>query len=101
MKSKNSQIIARRVAAVFSILSDPTRCRIIMFLSTLKPGEGRCVYEIAEAIGLTHSATSHQLNKMERLGIVECYREGQMMCYYLTNSSFVNKLLSALRLFYK
>lgn len=91
---------AIEAAGVFSIVADPTRCRIIKLLAESKQ-KGQCVYEVADAIGLTHSAASHQLNKMETLKIVDCYRDGQTMCYHLTDGDFTKRLVKALDIFYK
>jgi len=99
MKMSDEQKKAMDVAALFSVLSDPTRCRILMYLATAGK-EGKCVYEVAEAVQLTHSATSHQLNKMEGLKIVECYRMGQTICYYIAKTDVSKKLLKALKMFY-
>jgi DNA-binding transcriptional ArsR family regulator len=75
------------------ILSDPTRVKI---LSLLREHGGMCVYEIAEQVGASQSATSHQLSKLEARGIVECYREGQRMCYELASTPKVEKLITIL-----
>ena len=91
---------ATEAAAMFAIIADPTRCRIINLLVEAKKN-GQCVFEVAESIGLTHSAASHQLNKMEALGVVECKRDGQTMCYQLSNTDIAKKLVKALNLAYK
>lgn len=100
MKDNSEYKKAVEAAAIFSIIADPTRCRIIKLLIEASKS-GQCVYEVAESIKLTHSAASHQLNKMEDLKIVECYREGQTMCYQLTDTDFTHKLVKALEIFYK
>jgi len=100
MKNNKQYKEAVEAAAVFAIIADPTRCRIVKLLKEAQ-AKGQCVYEVADAIGLTHSAASHQLNKMEDLKIVECYREGQTMCYQLSDTDFANDLVRALEIFYK
>ncbi len=99
-KKKKEYKKATEAASIFAIIADPTRCRIIKLLVDAEKS-GQCVYEVAETIGLTHSAASHQLNKMEALKIVECVRVGQSMCYSLTDSEFTKKLVQALEIFYK
>ena len=91
---------ATDAANMFAIIADPTRCRIINLLVEAKK-KGQCVFEVAEAIGLTHSAASHQLNKMEALNVVECKRIGQMMCYQLADTDTAKQIVKALRVFYK
>ncbi|MAZ40705.1 hypothetical protein CL654_01120 [bacterium] len=78
------------------LISDPTRVKILSYL--IKEDREVCVNEIAHAIGATHSATSHQLAKLEGRGVVECFRRGQMMCYQITNSKEAHKLLQILKL---
>ena len=48
--------------------------------------------EIADAVGITHSAASHQLAGLEARGIVTSHRMGQTMCYNLTNGNTTNHI---------
>jgi ArsR family transcriptional regulator len=100
MKKEEDNKSVRRAAAAFSVIADPTRCRIVHLLAEAGVKEW-CVYEVAEQIGLTHSATSHQLNKMEDLQLATCRREGQTMCYQLADTDFARDIVKALRIFYK
>lgn len=86
------------VTDIAKILSDTTRVKI---LQTLMDHGGMCVYEIAEVVGASQSATSHQLSKMEDKGLVECFREGQKMCYELTKSSLAKRIIETLVLLRK
>src|SRR3990172_1773879 len=52
---------ARGLAGIFKALSDPTRLRII---SALEDRE-LCVNQLAEALGMSQSAVSHQLSRSE------------------------------------
>lgn len=79
-----------KAITVLKILSDPTRFRILSML--LDSPEGLCVYEIAEGVGISHSAASHQLAKLEAHGIVESFREGQTVCYELRDSELTDSL---------
>lgn len=71
--------MAERVATLFKALSDPTRVRII---AALAEGE-RCVYELATALEMTHSAISHQLGTLRALHIVRARKEGRHVFYAL------------------
>lgn len=84
-------------AEVARILSDPTRLCILGVL--FQNREGMCVHEIAEKVGSSPSATSHQLAKLEARGITLCYREGQKMCYELAETPIVTRVGDVLRLF--
>lgn len=58
-----------------------------------------CVQEIADEVGISHSAASHQLAGLESKGIVSCSRDGKMMCYDVNNTPVTRKLSMAMKLF--
>lgn len=87
------------ITETMKLLSDPTRVKIITLLFSEE--RDMCVYEIAERIGSTQSATSHQLSKLENKGIVRCFRMGQKMCYEVTNSQTTTLLRRVLHIFSK
>jgi DNA-binding transcriptional ArsR family regulator len=72
-------LTATRLADLFSALGDPARLRLI---SALLEGE-RSVGELAEAIGLSESATSHQLRGLRNLRLVRPRKEGRQVFYCL------------------
>jgi len=86
-----------KTTSAFRLLSDPTRCKMILLLSKRK--DGMCVYEIAEAIGISHSAISHQLAKLEMKEIVAPIRQGKEICYQLNGTSFVRNILHVMKIF--
>jgi DNA-binding transcriptional ArsR family regulator len=71
-------------------LASKSRLEIILLI--LKSKEDLCVQEIAEKVSLTHSATSHQLAKLESVGLVESHRMGQTICYTEKDSPLTSKL---------
>lgn len=79
-----------RATDTFRLLSDPTRFEILDLLFWTK--KELCVGEIAEAVGISHSAASHQLEKLEGRGIVLCSRKGQMRCYEVIQNSLTKQL---------
>lgn len=83
---------------LFKLLADPTRLKILSFL--MKRPEGACVYEIAEEVGVSHSAASHQLSGLEARGVLVCFREGQQVCYEVVDSSLSKNIKKAITLFY-
>ena len=85
------------ITEVSRILSDANRVRILW---DLKKNGGMCVYEIAEEVGASQSATSHQLSKMEAKEIVVCFRDGQKMCYELTQEKKTKQILKTLSYLY-
>lgn len=70
---------ATRLADTFKALSDPTRVRII---SALLHDE-LCVYELAEAVGASQSAVSHQLRTLREMRLVRFRQEGRHVFYAL------------------
>jgi len=70
---------AARLAATFRVLSDPTRVRIVSALAERE----QCVHELSEALGLSHSATSHQLGMMREMRLVVGTKQGRHVIYRL------------------
>jgi ArsR family transcriptional regulator, lead/cadmium/zinc/bismuth-responsive transcriptional repressor len=75
------------LADLFSSLADPTRVRIIAALN----GRNMCVGDIAAALGLSQSATSHQLRALREQGLVRSSRQGRMV-YYTLDDEHVSSL---------
>ncbi|MEA5507498.1 metalloregulator ArsR/SmtB family transcription factor [Halotia wernerae UHCC 0503] len=73
----------RSVAALHNALADPTRLKVILALSQ---GE-LCVCDISHVIGLSVSATSHQLRVLRNLDIVNHRNDGRMAYYSLPNDT--------------
>jgi DNA-binding transcriptional ArsR family regulator len=70
---------AAALAELFKAFSDPSRLRII---SALVKHELN-VSTIAEAVGLTESATSHHLRGLRQMGLVRARKEGRQVFYSL------------------
>ena len=73
----------------FTMLSDPTRLKIVI---VLKDNE-LCVHEIATAIGLSISAVSHQLRLLKATKMVKNRRNGKMI-YYSLDDQHIEQVLS-------
>ncbi|MDQ3548720.1 MAG: metalloregulator ArsR/SmtB family transcription factor [Chloroflexota bacterium] len=67
------------LATLFSALADPNRVRLIAALER----EELCVCDLAATVGLSSSATSHQLRLLRSLGLVRARRDGRMVYYAL------------------
>ena len=76
------------VAAIFQVLSDPTRARIVYALSL----EELCVCDVAAVAGLSMSAASHQLKRLRDRGVV-AYRKDGRMAYYRLADAHVRRLV--------
>ena len=67
------------LADFFKIFGDRTRVRILLVLDT---GE-MCVCDISETLGLSMSATSHQLRMLRDAHLVSYRKEGKSVYYSL------------------
>ncbi|HCA79756.1 MAG TPA: transcriptional regulator, partial [Bacteroidetes bacterium] len=63
----------------FKILGDPTRLKIVLALTK----EELCVLDIAELLGMSESAISHQLRLLKNLRLVKQRKDGKMVFYSL------------------
>lgn len=78
--------VFEQVAHYFSLLSDPTRLRILSSLCA----EERPVHEVVEQIGLTQANVSRHLNILYRAGVVDRRREGNSVLYRVVDPNFVD-----------
>ena len=69
-----------RLADLYKVFGDPTRIRILYALS----GGELCVCDIAELLGMTQSAISHQLRVLKQSALVKFRRDGKTVYYSLT-----------------
>lgn len=72
-------------------LSDPTKLKIYLLLHKV---EEIAVTDLTHILNVSQSAISHALSDLKNLGLVECHRCGQLMCYSLMNSKKRNRFLS-------
>ncbi|MDR3539897.1 MAG: metalloregulator ArsR/SmtB family transcription factor [Desulfosporosinus sp.] len=78
---------ANSLSELFKTLGDPTRIRIMDALAKSE----FCVCDLAELLGLSQSATSHQLRVLRNSDLVKYRREGKMV-YYSVHDSHVSEL---------
>ena len=67
---------------LFRIFGDSTRVRILYALFEAE----LCVCDIAELLGMTQSAISHQLRALKNVRLVRARREGKTVYYSLADS---------------
>ncbi len=85
--------VDERVATLMGALSSPTRIRALFAL--LEAGE-LSTSDLAKAVGMSDSATSHQLRVLRDLGLVERRREGRRAFYNLADGHLAVLLKEAL-----
>ena len=82
-----------RLAAVFRLIGDPTRARILYAL--LESGE-LCVGDLSTVVGMSETAVSHALRLLRTAGIVRRRRLSRM-AYYSLQDAHVSTLLELAR----
>jgi DNA-binding transcriptional ArsR family regulator len=83
---------AAALAATFAVLGDPTRVRLLDALARRE----LCVCELAELIGSSDSAVSHQLRLLRSLRLVRSRRSGRMI-FYTLDDDHIRQLLDQSR----
>ncbi len=78
-----------KCADEFNMVGDPTRLKICYLLCRHKE---LSVGEISDIIGVSISAVSHTLKKLQKANIVENRRDFRNVFYQLKKSSFVKHL---------
>ncbi|VAX30874.1 Cadmium efflux system accessory protein [hydrothermal vent metagenome] len=81
------------LAETFRALGDPTRVKIIFALSQ----EELCVCDIANLLGATKSAVSHQLRVLRNMKLVKYRKDGKMAYYSLDDIHIKNLFDECLR----
>jgi len=66
----------------YEIIADPTRLKIIILIKKYKK---MCVSDLAEIIGVSISAISHQLSNLEKCNILQSQKVGKIVFYSLSN----------------
>lgn len=69
------------LAELFKLFADSTRIKILYVLSEAE----MCVCDIAQLLGLTQSAVSHQLRALKQSKLVKYRREGKTVFYSLAD----------------
>jgi DNA-binding transcriptional ArsR family regulator len=83
----------RALAETFRAMSDPTRVRIIAALVR----QELCVGDLADMVGLTTSAVSHQLRLLRGQRLVKYRREGRLAFYSLDDEHIEHLFAEGLR----
>ncbi len=75
---------AARIAALFSVLSDPTRLQVVHALLNAPTGE-LCVCDLASGLGRDDTTISHQLRVLRNQQIVAMRKAGRVVYYRLVD----------------
>jgi len=80
------------LAETFRVLGDRTRTKILFALGR----EELCVCDLSNLLGLSPSATSHQLRVLRNMRLVKYRKEGRMVYYSLDDDHIENLFAEAL-----
>jgi ArsR family transcriptional regulator len=72
----------QNMSDMFKMMSDPTRLRIINALLISE----MCVCDLAEVMGMSQSAVSHQLAALRKTRLIKFRRDGKQIFYSLDDS---------------
>ena len=75
---------ATRIAALFSVLSDPTRLQVVNALLHAPTGE-LCVCDLATGLGRDDTTISHQLRVLRNQKVVAMRKAGRIVYYRLVD----------------
>ena len=76
-------------AELLKVFGDPTRIRIIFVLEQSE----MCVCDIANLLGMTQSAISHQLRVLKQARLVKYRRDGKAV-YYSVSDDHVHTIMA-------
>lgn len=76
------------LAELFKVFSDSTRIRILWALEASE----MCVCDIANLLGMTQSAVSHQLRILKQTKLVRSRRDGKIV-YYSLDDDHVRQII--------
>lgn len=80
------------LADFFKVFGDATRLKILYVLLCSE----MCVYDIANMLGMSQSAISHQLRVLKQMDLVKNRRDGKTIFYSLADAHIVTILSQGL-----
>ncbi len=75
-----------KIANISQVLSDSTRIKMLFALSQKE----LCVCDLASLLGMTQSATSHQLRLLRNTNLVKFRKEGKTVYYSLADEHVIS-----------
>lgn len=89
-ESMLSEETSLMLSSLFKVLGDHTRIKLMYALLKSE----LCVCDIAEVLGMSQSAISHQLRILKSAHLVKFRKEGKQV-YYSLDDQHINQLFSA------
>ncbi len=76
-------------AALFGVLADPTRLKLLSLLSQQQGPNALCVNALAYQLGVTQSAISQHLRVLKSSGLVKGERRGYRIHYFISQEGLI------------
>jgi ArsR family transcriptional regulator len=76
-------------AALFGVLADPTRLKLLRLLARQKEPNALCVNALAYQLGVTQSAVSQHLRVLKSVGLVKGERRGYRIHYFINQETLI------------
>ena len=86
LKEMPSEETLKELADFYKVFGDATRVKILFVLLQAE----MCVCDLAETLGMTQSAISHQLGVLKQMTLVKNRREGKTVYYSLADGHIQN-----------
>ena len=86
------------LAALFGVLADPTRLKLLKLLVQQQEASALCVNALARRLGVTQSAVSQHLRVLKSEGLVKGERRGYRVHYFINQQTLARaqgKVLAA------
>ena len=80
--------VTDKLSEMFKVFGDSTRIRILWTLFDKE----LCVYDIANALGMSQSAISHQLKTLKQARLIKSRRDGKN-AFYSIDDDHVKKII--------
>ena len=97
--TEKKEFTSEEQAVLFSVLSDPTRLKLLKILSQQQELHALCVNDLASLLGITQSAVSQHLRVLRSAGLVKGRRRGYRIHYFVNDYALMGaraQLLAAL-----
>ena len=72
-----------KLAALFSVLAEPTRLKLLRLLSPQREPDALCVNALAYHLGVTQPAVSQHLKLLKNAGLVKGEKRGYRVHYFV------------------
>ncbi len=89
MAEKKKKTIEEQ-AALFSVLGDPTRLKLLRLLSKQREPDALCVNALAYHLRVTQSAVSQHLKLLKNAGLVKGEKRGYRVHYFMKHDALEN-----------